>query len=196
MKHPLTGADPGNNIGMNIPVFTYKFVPGDSVQMTFVAKGGGGELFGGSRYRVIAFGDGIIGIEKFIIDSYIDGVRGGAICPPSIVGIGIGGTFDLSAKLAKEAAALRVIGSHHPEPQIAEIERNLFEALSELKVGAMGCGGEISVLGVHVEYAHTHIAGLTVAMNTSCLITRRAVARIHASGQVEELDDPRWFDGR
>jgi len=196
MKHPLTGVDPGNNIGTNIPSFTYKFVPGDSVQITFVPKGGGGELFGGSRYAVIAFSDGIAGIEKFIIDSYIDGARAGAICPPSIIGVGIGGTFEISTRLAKEAAVLRVIGSHHPDPQIAKIEKNLFEAINELKIGAMGSGGEVSVFGVNIEYAYTHIAGITVAMNTNCLITRRATTRVCSNGKIEELENPNWFDGR
>lgn len=196
VKHPLTGADPGNNIGVNMPAFTYKFAPGDSVQITFVPKGGGGELFGGSRYAVLAYSDGIPGIEKFVIDSYIDGVRAGAICPPSIVGVGIGGTFEVSAKLAKEAAVLRVIGSHHPDPQMAKIETDLFEALGELKVGAMGSGGEISAFGVNVEYAYTHIGGITVAMNTNCLIARRATTRIYSDGCVEELEDPHWFNGR
>jgi len=196
MKHPLTGADPGNNIGMNIPSFTYKFVLGDSVQITYVAKGGGSELMGGSRYKVIAFADGITGIEKFVIDSYIAGARAGAICPPSILGIGIGGTIEISAKLAKEAATLRVIGSHHPDPQIAKIEKDLYEAISELKIGAMGSGGETSVFAVNVEYAHTHIAGIAVAVNANCFIARRATTRISSDGRVEELDNPNWFDGR
>ena len=85
MKHPLTGDDPGNNIGMNIPHFTYKFVPGDSIQITYVAKGGGSECFGGTRYRVLAFADDITGIKKSIIDWYIAAARAGAICPPSIL---------------------------------------------------------------------------------------------------------------
>jgi len=196
MKHPLTGADPGTNIGMNVPSFTYKFVPGDLVQITYVAKGGGSELLGGTRYRVIAFADGVTGIEKFIIDSYIAGARAGAICPPAILGIGIGGTSDISTKLAKEAAVLRLIGSHHPDPQIAKIEKDLYEAISELKIGAMGSGGETSVFAVNVEYAHTHIAGIAVAINTNCFIARRATTRIHSDGQIEELDNPNWFDGR
>ena len=196
MKHPLTGDDPGTNIGENIPGFTYRFVPGDAVQLTFVPKGGGGELFGGSRYAVIAFGDGIKGVEKFVIDAYISGARAGAICPPSIVGIGIGGTFEISARLAKEAAVLRPIGSTHPDPAIAKIEKDLYHALSELKIGAMGSGGDISVFGVHVEYAHTHIAGITVSMNTSCLVTRRASIRIHSDNRIEELENPQWFGGR
>ncbi len=145
---------------------------------------------------MIAFADGIIGIEKFIIDSYIAGSRAGAICPPAILGVGIGGTSDICMKLAKEAAVLRVIGSHHPDPMIAKIEEDLYKAISELKIGAMGLGGETSVFGVNVEYADTHIAGIAVAMNANCFITRRATTRIYADGRIEELDNPNWFNGR
>jgi L(+)-tartrate dehydratase alpha subunit len=196
MKHPLTGVDPGTNLGLNMPGFTYQFVPGDAVQITFVPKGGGGELFGGSRYTVLAYSDGSKGIEKFVIDSYIDGARAGAICPPSIVGVGIGGTFEISARLAKEAAVLRVIGSHHSDPQMATMERDLFEAINELRIGTMGSGGDISVLAVHVEYAYTHIGGIMVSMNTNCLMTRRVTIRICSDGRIQELENPLWFDGR
>lgn len=196
MKHPLTGADPGNNIGMNVPGFTYKHIPGGSFQVTFVAKGGGSECFGGTRYQVVAFADGLIGIKKFIVDCYIAASRAGAICPPSVLGVGIGGTADICAKLAKEAAALRLVGTHHPEPEIARLEDELFEALNTLKIGAMGSGGETSVFGVNVEYAHTHIAGIAVAMNANCFVARRATTKIYADGTVEELDNPNWFNGR
>ncbi len=196
MKHPLTGYDPGNNIGQNVPGFSYKFIPGDGVQITFAAKGGGSELFGGSRYRVIAFSDGIAGIQKFIVDSYSAGSRAGAICPPSILGIGIGGTADICTKLAKEAAVLRPVGSRHPDPDIAEIETDLYDAVSRLNIGAMGSGGDVSVFAVHVEYAYTHIGGIAVAVNTNCFITRRATTRIFAEGRAEALDDPDWFERR
>jgi len=196
MKHPLTGVDPGNNIGVNVPSFTYKFVPGDSIQVTYVAKGGGSECFGGTRYRVVAFADGLLGIEKFIIDCYIAASRAGAICPPAVLGIGIGGTSDMAAKLAKEAAVLRVVGSHHPESMIAKIEEDLYRAINELKIGAMGSGGETSVFWVNVEYAYTHLAGIAVAMNANCWVARRATTRIHSDGRTEELDDPDWFDRR
>ena len=196
MKHPLTGYDPGNNIGQNVPGFSYKFIPGDSVQITFAAKGGGSELFGGSRYRVIAFSDGVAGIQKFIVDSYAAGSRAGAICPPSILGVGIGGTADICTKLAKEAAVLRPVGSRHPDPDIAEIETDLYDALNQLNIGAMGSGGDVSVFAVHVEYAYTHIGGIAVAVNTNCFITRRATTRIFADGRVEALDDPDWFERR
>ena len=196
MKHPLTGVDPGNNIGMNVPNFTYRFVPGNSIQVTYVAKGGGSECFGGTRYRVVAFADGLIGIEKFILDCYIAASRAGAICPPSVLGVGIGGTSDIATKLAKEAAVLRIVGSHHPEPMIAKIEEDLYRAINELKIGAMGSGGETSVFAVNVEYAYTHLAGIAVAINANCWVARRATTRIYSDGRTEEFDNPNWFDGR
>ena len=100
MKHPLTGADPGDNIGSNVPNFTYQFVPGDALEVTYVAKGGGSECFGGTRHRVVAFADGIKGIEKFVIDSFVEATRSGGICPPNVLGIGIGGTANIAANLS------------------------------------------------------------------------------------------------
>ena len=100
MKHPLTGYDPGNNIGMNIPDFTYQFVDGDAIEISYAAKGGGSECFGGTRHRIVAFADGIAGIEKFVIDSFVASARAGAVCPPSVLGIGIGGTANIAANLA------------------------------------------------------------------------------------------------
>jgi len=196
MKHPLTGFDPGNNIGINVPGFTYKFVPGDSIQVTYVAKGGGSECLGGTRYRMVGYADGIVGIEKFVLDSYIAAARAGAICPPAVLGIGIGGTCDMATKIAKQAAVLRSVGSHHPETMIAKIEDDLFAAISKLKIGAMGLGGEVSVFGVHVEYAYSHIMGIAVAMSANCWISRRATTKIASDGTTQEIDGPDWFDGR
>lgn len=196
MKHPITGADPGTNIGTNVPDFTYKFMPGNAIQVTYVAKGGGSECFGGTRYQMIALADGLTGIEKFILDSYTAACRAGAICPPAVLGVGIGGTANMAAQLAKEAATLRLVGSHHPEPIIAKIEDDLYRAISKLKIGAMGLGGETSVFAVNVEYAYTHIAGIAVAMSTNCCVSRRATTKIYDDGRVEELDCPNWFNGR
>lgn len=196
MKHPITGSDPGNNVGMNIPGFTYKFVPGDFIQITYAAKGGGSECFGGTRYRVVAFADGVVGIKKFIIDAYIAAARAGAICPPSVLGIGIGGTADISAHLAKEAAVMRMIGSRHPEPEMVQIEEDLYKAINGLGIGAMGSGGSTSVFAVNVEYSLTHLAGIAVSMSANCWITRRATTKIYSNGRIEELDNPDWFGGR
>jgi len=196
MKHPLTGDDPGDNVGMNIPDFTYKFVPGKNIEITYVAKGGGSECFGGTRHRVVAFADGVVGIEKFIIDCYQASTRAGAVCPPSILGIGIGGTANIAANLAKEAACLRTIGSAHPDPMIQQIEQDLYKALNSLGIGEMGSGGDISVFGVNIEYAYTHIAGIAVDISTNCMIARRATTRINSDSSIEILDSPNWFEGR
>lgn len=196
MKHPLTGYDPGNNIGMNIPDFTYQFVDGDSIEVSYVAKGGGSECFGGTRHKIIAFADGIKGIEKFILDCFVASTRAGAVCPPSVLGIGIGGTANVAANLAKEAACLRTVGSHHPDPMFAKIEDDIKDALNSLGIGILGAGGKTSVLDVNVEYAYTHIAGIACATSTNCMVARRASSRIDADGKVTVMKSPNWFEGR
>lgn len=196
MKDPFDGDDPGGNVGMNVPGFTYKFVPGDWIQVTYVAKGGGSECFGGTRYRVVAFADGLAGIQKTVMDWYIAGARAGAICPPAVLGVGIGGTADIATRLAKEAAVLRLVGSHHPEPRIARMEKDLASAINELGIGAMGCGGNTSVFAVNVEYSLTHLAGIAVAMSANCWVARRATTKIYADSRTEELENPNWFNGR
>ena len=196
MKHPLTGFDPGDNVGSNVPNFTYQFVPGADLEVTYVAKGGGSECFGGTRHRVVAFADGVKGIEKFVVDSFVEATRSGGICPPNILGIGIGGTANIAANLAKEAACLRTIGSKNPDPEFARIEEDLYKALNSLGVGIMGIGGDTSVLGVHVEYAYTHIAGICVAISSNCMVARRGSYRVKADGTVEEMESPNWFNGR
>ncbi len=196
MKHPLTGYDPGNNIGMNIPDFTYQFVEGDSIEISYAAKGGGSECFGGTRHRIVAFADGIMGIEKFVIDSFVASARAGAVCPPSVLGIGIGGTANVAANLAKEAACLRTVGSHHPDPMFAKIEEDLYKALNALDIGILGAGGDTSVLAVNVEYAYTHIAGIACATSTNCMVARRASTKIDENGKVTVMESPMWFGDR
>lgn len=192
MKHPLTGFDPGTNVGENIPWFTYRFVPGDTLTVTYAAKGGGSEVFGGTRYHMIAFSDGLAGIKKFIIDAYVESARAGAVCPPGILGVGIGGTANVAADLAKGAACLRLVGSRHPEPQFAQLEADLLRGINALGIGHMGAGGRTSVFAVHVEYAYTHIAGIAVATSTNCCVARRATCRVTEDG-VECLPDSGWF---
>ena len=196
MKHPLTGYDPGNNIGMNIPDFTYKFVDGDFIEISYAAKGGGSECFGGTRHRIVAFADGVKGIKKFVVDSFVASARAGAVCPPSVLGIGIGGTANVAANLAKEAACLRTVGSKHPDPMFAEIEEELYDALNSLGVGILGAGGDTSVLAVNVEYAYTHIAGIACATSTNCMVARRASTRINADQTVVKMQSPMWFGDR
>ena len=196
MKHPLTGYDPGNNVGMNIPDFTYQFVDGNGIEISYAAKGGGSECFGGTRHRIVAFADGIKGIEKFVIDSFVASARAGAVCPPSVLGIGIGGTANVAANLAKEAACLRTVGSKHPDPMFAKIEEDLYEAINSLGIGILGAGGTTSVLAVNVEYAYTHIAGIACATSTNCMVARRASSRIDADGTIIKMVSPNWFGDR
>jgi tartrate/fumarate subfamily iron-sulfur-dependent hydro-lyase alpha chain len=196
MKHPLTGSDPGDNIGMNIPDFTWQFVPGAAIEITYAAKGGGSECFGGTRHRVVAFADGLAGIKKQVIDSYAASARAGAVCPPSILGVGIGGTANLAAALAKKAACLRTVGSVHPDPMIHQIEDELYRAINCLGIGIMGAGGAMSVFAVNVEYAYTHIAGICVATSTNCMVARRATTRIEEDNRVTVMESPDWFGGR
>ena len=196
MKHPLTGYDPGDNIGNNIPDFTYRFVPGRDLEITYVAKGGGSECFGGTRHRVVAFADGVKGIERFVIDSFVEATRSGGICPPSILGIGIGGTANIAAHLAKEAACLRTVGSHNPDELFRKIEEDLYAALNRLGVGIMGIGGDTSVFAVNVEYAYTHIAGICVAISSNCMVARRGSVHVSETGEIREMESPGWFEGR
>lgn len=196
MKDPLTGFDPGDNIGVNIPDFTYKFVPGDSIEITYCAKGGGSECFGGTRQKVVAFADGTKGIEKFVIDAFADAARAGAICPPSIVGVGIGGTANVAANLAKEAACLRLVGSHHPEEKIKAIEDRLYRGINGLGFGILGAGGNTSALAVNVEYAYTHIAGIVVAISCNCMVARRSTFRVDDDENITKLECANWFGDR
>jgi fumarate hydratase subunit alpha len=113
-----------------------------------------------------------------------------------VLGIGIGGTADIASHLAKEAAALRLVGSQHPEPMIAELENELTAGINRLGIGPMGSGGNISVYGVNIEYSLTHLAGIALAMSANCWVARRATVKIYGDGRTEELDNPNWFNGR
>lgn len=196
IKHPLTGYDPGNNCGPNAPIMTVKFAPGADLEITYCAKGGGSECFGGTRQQVIAFADGIKAFEKCIIDWYAEATWQGATCPPSVLGIGIGGTANESANLAKEAAVLRAIGSHNSAPEFAKMEDDLFDALNNLNVGIMGVGGKTSVFAVNVEYAFTHLDGIVISMASNCMVARRASYRVKADSTIELMDNAMWFGDR
>ena len=195
MKHPISGFDPGDNVSDHTPWFHIKYVPGNELEITYAAKGGGSEVFGGTRHRMLAFADGLDGIRQYVIDAYIASARAGAVCPPGILGIGIGGTANMAADLAKEAACLRKIGSRHPEPVFAKLEEELEEAINSLGIGHMGAGGKTSVLAVHVEYSYTHIAGVAVATSTNCCVARRATVRL-TEDSMEIVPNANWFGGR
>jgi len=176
--NPITGKNPGNNIGRYVPFIHWEFVEGDSLEFTVVPKGGGSEAV-----SILEFpppGEGLRAVKKVVIDAVLK--AGAKPCPPTIVGIGIGGGADIAAILAKKAAALRPLGTENPDPNIAKLERELYEAINDLEIGAMGLGGKFTVLGVHIEYAHRHPATYPIAIAFQCWAARRASALIKSNG--------------
>lgn len=182
MVDPLTRANPGNNLGPGMPKVELRFEgDGDGLDIIAVPKGGGSEIFG-TFYRMMYPSDGEAAILKFAIDAIRAACYAGKICPPAIVGVGIGGTADLCMKLAKEAALLRPVRRPHPDPRVAAIEQRLYAAARRLGLGPMGAAGINSVMAVHVETAMTHTAALPVAVNAQCLVGRRWRAIISGDG--------------
>jgi len=156
------------NTGDNSPaVVHYNIVPGDKINITIAPKGGGSENM--SEIKMLKPSDGIDGVKDFVIDR----VRrsGGNPCPPIIVGIGIGGTFEKCAWLAKKSL-LRPVGDRNPNKYYADLELELLEKVNKLGIGPQGLGGTTTALDVHVETYPCHIASLPVAVNTQCHAAR------------------------
>ena len=165
-------ADPirRGNTGDNTPaVLTVRLVPGDKLRLALGPQGFGSENM--SRLAMLRPSDGEQGVKDFVLDA----VRraGPNPCPPVVVGVGIGGTFDRVALLAKRAL-LRPLGSRHPDPYYAAMEQELLEKINELGTGPQGFGGRTTALGLQIETFPTHIAGLPVAVNINCHVTRHA----------------------
>jgi L(+)-tartrate dehydratase alpha subunit len=188
--HPLTRHDNNNNVGVNAPEIEYSFEPdADWVDITTVHKGG---LFG-TDYRMLFPGDGIDGIKRFFLDVMLAFGKRGLACQPAIVGVGLGGSKDTAMVLGKQAACLRVVGSRHPDPNIAKLEEELKELGNRTGLGAMGFSGTSTVVDCHVEIGYTHTGGMPMSVHCFCLSSRRATARLHADGRVEYRTDPEWF---
>jgi len=156
------------NTGDNTPAIVYtEIVSGDKVKVTVIPKGGGSENM--SEVRMLPPSAGWKGIERFVLNRVQR--AGPNACPPLIVGIGIGGTFEKCAWLAKKAL-LRPIGSFHPDPYYMEKETELLEKINALGIGPMGYGGYCTALAVHIETYPCHIASLPVAVNFQCHAAR------------------------
>ena len=188
--HPLWRTEHNNNVGINAPEIDYSFEPeADWIDITTVHKGG---LFG-TDYRMLFPGDGIDGIKRFFLDVMIAFGKRGLACQPAIVGIGVGGSKDVTMALGKQAACLRVVGDRNPDPKIAALELELTELGNSIGMGAMGFVGSSMVVDCHIEVGYTHTGGMPISVHTFCLSSRRATARIHADGRVEFRTDPHWF---
>jgi len=160
--HPLTRENSGN-VGVGFPDVNFDFVPGKNIKITVMPKGGGSENM--SVLRMFTPSE-VDDVKHFIIETVKN--AGGKPCPPIIVGVGIGGTFDKSARLAKKAALRRL------DVPSDNLEQELLEAINSLGIGPMGLGGDTTALKVNIEYAHCHVASLPVAINIQCWAARRA----------------------
>lgn len=158
------------NTKNNTPAVIYSsIVPGDQVVIEVMAKGFGSE--NKSKSAMLTPADGVEGVKEFVLHAIQE--AGPNSCPPFIVGVGIGGTFDSSAYLAKRAL-LRPIDQSNPDPRYKALEDELLEAANQLHVGPAGLHGETTALKVQIEYYPTHIAGLPVAVNMCCHVCRHA----------------------
>jgi len=178
--NPFTGFNPGDNTGRYTPVIIWDSVdPGNDVlEVTVVPKGGGSEYV--STLRIIPPGEGFEKIKEVVLDAVID--AGAKPCPPVIIGVGIAGLADQAMYLAKKAATIRRIGSRHPEPAVADLEVELLRTINSLGIGAMGMGGKIYALDVHIEYAYRHPATYAIAIAFQCWAARRAKAIVKPDG--------------
>jgi len=158
--HPFTRKNTGDNTPAVVHV---ELVPGDRLKIIFAPKGGGSENM--SRVTMLRPSDGKKGIKDFVVTRVKE--SGANPCPPTIVGVGIGGTFEKAALLAKKAL-LRPLGSASPDPEIAAFEQEIFEAINNLGIGPQGFGGRTTSLAVHIELFPCHIASLPVAVNINC----------------------------
>ena len=156
------------NTGDNTPAMLYfELVPGDRVRITVAPKGFGSENM--SQIRMLKPSSGLAGAKEFILQTVAE--AGPNPCPPVVVGVGIGGTFDKAAYLAKKAL-LRPVSQHSGSPFYAALETELLEEINALGIGPEGFGGRTTALAVNIETYPTHIAGLPVAVNISCHVTR------------------------
>ena len=164
VKDPLNRVNTGDNTPAVVHI---ELVPGDKVKITVAPKGGGSENM--SQLKMLKPADGVEGVKQFVIDTVRQ--AGSNPCPPIIVGVGIGGTFEKAALLAKKAL-LREVGSKNPDPYYQELEAELLASINKLGIGPQGLGGRITALAVHIEIYPTHIASLPVAVNLNCHVAR------------------------
>jgi len=176
--HPLTRRNEQTSCGVRIPIINVDFDDRDeTVEVEMIPKGSGSE--NGSFLQMLIPADGVAAIKRFVVDRVIE--LGGRVCPPTIVGVGIGGTSDLCMHLAK-IAATRPLGTTCVDAEGAKIEAALSEAVNELGIGPQGLGGRATAFRVHVEVAATHITMNPVAVNIQCHSARRASAVITPGG--------------
>jgi fumarate hydratase subunit alpha/L(+)-tartrate dehydratase alpha subunit len=176
--HPLTRHNEHTSCGEGIPVIHVDFSDAfDGLRIEMIPKGSGSE--NNSWLRMAVPAEGVDAIKRFVVDCVLD--AGGKTCPPTIVGVGIGGTADLCVHLAKRAAT-RPLETACADREGAALERELSDAVNMLGVGPQGLGGDATAFAVHVELAATHITMNPVAVNMQCHSARRSSAHFTETG--------------
>jgi len=156
------------NRGDNTPAIVHlSLVAGDQIKLVLAPKGGGGENM--SALTMLTPAAGVQGVKKFVVEAVHK--AGSNPCPPGIVGVGIGGSMEMAALIAKKAL-LRTVGEPNPHPRVAEVEKELLAEINALGIGPQGFGGSVTALAVHIETFPAHIASLPVAVNLQCHVAR------------------------
>lgn len=168
---PLTRENTGNNLGKDIPQINVELVDEDFLELTVFPKGFGSE--NNNALKMGLPGEGVEGVKKFVLETVLK--AGGKPCPPTVVGVGIGGSSDMVMKLAKKAL-LRPVGERNPDERLAELEEELLELINNTGIGPMGLGGKTTSLDVKIELADTHTAGLPMGACIQCWAARHATA--------------------
>ncbi len=176
--HPITRLNEHTSCGRRVPVINFDYSDDEeSLIIEMIPKGSGSE--NGSFLKMCIPAEGEMGVKSFVLDKVME--VGGRVCPPTIIGVGVGGTADLCMHLAKMAAT-RPLGSVCEDEEGARLERELTEAVNSLGIGPQGLGGDSTAFAVHVETAATHITMNPVAVNIQCHSARRASATLTPSG--------------
>ena len=178
---PLTRENRQTSTGEGIPIIHYDFAAdSDALDILFMPKGSGSENM--SAMKMLVPADGVNGIKRFVLEHVVG--AGAKPCPPTIVGVGIGGSSDLCLALAKKATA-RPLGSRNPDAQLATLEDELLDAINQTGIGPQGLGGATTALAVHIASAWTHITCNPVAVNLQCWRAERRRAKVWPDGRIE-----------
>ncbi|MFO8133854.1 MAG: fumarate hydratase [Thermoplasmatota archaeon] len=177
---PITHENSNDNTGRHVPVIHWDIIDGDEATIHVIPKGGGSENM--SKLVMMTPGRGLKGVKEIVLE-HVAAMEGKA-CPPTIIGVGLGGGSDLALELAKKAL-LRPVGQRHPEPQVAEMEEELLEKINRLGVGPMGVGGATTVMDVKIEYAHRHPASFPVGIVPQCWANRQTTVHVSEDGTAE-----------
>ena len=171
---PITRENTNINVGDYIPPIDIELIDEDYLEITILPKGFGSENNNAMKMALPA--EGIQGIKDFVVESVLKAK--GKPCPPTVIGVGIGGTSDLCLKLGKKAL-LGEVGKRNPDPEIAKLELEILEEINKSRIGPMGLGGKTTTLDVKILKAHTHTAGLPVGVCVQCWADRHATTKIY-----------------